>query len=212
MAMHDGSVAYSPTVAFEFSFLGNRTLNDEVLDHLELVWCGYFSALFGMLGSQLERCASFVFQLHFFGFYNIWTQIRAHPVFMDAYIFESLGRCIVSSILGAVVSSMLDFDDMVEIYSIVTLGSGYFVNLLDPSLRRVGECTGIGPPTQEFPHGVWLNCNNWKLAYGVTWVNASFKYLPTAICVCLLWCLQKNDFFSRMSTHRSHFFKVSYPN
>lgn len=154
-----------------------------------------------MLGSQLERCASFVFQLHIFGFYNTWTQIRTNPVFMDAYIFESLCRCIISSGLGATVSAMFKVDDVVEMYTIVTLGSGYLINIMDPSMRSAGECDGIGPPTPEFPHGVWLDCEDWRVAYGVTWMNAIFKYLATGICIALRYCLTKNEFFLRMSTH-----------
>jgi len=201
MATFNGEIAYSPQVAFDFSFIGEVTANDVVLDYLELIWCGYFTVLFGMLGSELERCAAFVFQMHIFGFYSIWTQMRANPVFIDAYIFESLCRCTVSAILGTTIAAMFKVDDMVEIYTIVTLGSGYFINLMDPSFRSVGECDGIGPPTPEFPHGVWLDCDNWKMAYAVTWINAGFKYLAVGTCIVLLHCLQRNEFVMRMSTH-----------
>jgi len=200
MATYDGEIQYSPQVAFDFKFIGEETVNDVVLDYLELFWCAYFAILFGMLGSELNRCASFVFQMQIFGFYTIWVQMRENPVFLDAYIFESFCRCVLSSILGSTIAAMFKVDDVVEMYTIATVGAGYFINLMDPTFRNAGECSGIGPPTPQFPHGVWLNCENWKMAYWVSWVNAFFKYLAVGIYIFFIRCLEKNEFIERMST------------
>jgi len=180
LSLIDGEY-YRPDLVFNFSYIGNETANDYIMDWMELIWSGYFAIFFGTLGSQLKRCKQFVFQLRIFGFYGIWTGIRSNPGFVDAVIFESLLRCILSSGLGAITAIMIKAEELVEVYTIITVGSRHLINMVDPYFRRKGNCEDIGPPTTEFPYGVWVDCGNWKFAYLVTWINSLFVYLMLGI-------------------------------
>lgn len=172
---------YRPELVFSFRCIGDEVLNDYILDWTELIWSGYFAIFFGALGSQMRRCSQFVFQLRVFGFYGIWTAIRRNPAFVDAVIFERFLRCALSAGLGAIVAVMIKAEDLVELYTIITVGSGHLINVLDPELRRYGDCKDIGPPTAEFPYGVWVDCGNWTFAYAVTWINSLYVYLMVGI-------------------------------
>lgn len=183
---------YSPELVFNFYYIGNETANNYIIDWMELVWSGYFAFFFGILGSQLKRCNQLVMQLRVFGFYGIWTGIRSNPGFVDAVIFESLLRCILSAGLAAIISLMIKAEKVVELYTILTLGSGHLFNAFDPYLRRQADCEDIGPPTKEFPYGVWVDCGNWKFAYAVTWINSLFVYLMCGIFLILVkFCKMK---------------------
>jgi len=176
LSLIDGEY-YKPELVFDFHHIGNETANEFIIDWMELVWNGYFTIFFGVLGSQLPRCKQFVFQLRVFGFYGIWTKIRKNPGFVDAVIFESFLRCFLSAGLAAITSVMINAEALVELYTIITVGSGHLINIVDPYFRREGDCEGIGPPTPEFPYGVWVDCENWDFAYAVTWINSLFVYV-----------------------------------
>jgi len=195
---------YRPELVFNFSYIGNDTANDYILDWMELIWSAYFALFFGSLGSHLKRCKHFVFQMRIFGFYSVWTGIRLNPGFVDAVIFERLMRCILSAILGATTSIMIHMEELIELYTILTVGSGHLINLFDPWLRREGGCQDIGPPTTEFPYGVWEDCSDWKIAYAVTWANTLFVYLIVGIVVILVKCFKihkKIPFFEPLKRH-----------
>jgi len=151
-----------------------------------------FRIFFGVLGSQLSRCKQFVFQLRVFGFYVIWTMIRLNTLFVDAEIFELLLRCTLSAGLGAITTIMIKAEELVDIYTIITVGSRQLINVVDPYFRRIADCKGIGPPTPKFLYGVWVDCGNWKFAYVVTWINSLFVYLLLGIFLILKKYCTKN--------------------
>lgn len=200
---------YRPELVFSFRYIGDDIANDYILDWIELVWSGYFAIFFGTLGSQLRRCSQFVFQLRVFGFYGIWTAIRRNPAFVDAVLFERFLRCSLSAGLGAIVAVMIKAEDLVELYTIITVGSGHLINVLDPYLRREGDCKDIGPPTAEFPYGVWVDCGNWTFAYAVTWINSLYVYLMLGIFLFTAKTLIDKFAFIRLLKRQSIYVAVS---
>jgi len=190
LSLIDGDY-YRPELVFDFHYIGNDTANDYIMDWMELVWSGYFAIFFGALGTHLTRCKQFVFQLRVFGFYGLWTAIRGNPGFVDAVIFERLLRCFLSAGLGAITAIMIKAEEVVEVYTIITLGSRHLINIVDPYFRREANCAGIGPPTPEFIYGVWVDCDNWKLAYAVSWINSLFVYMILGIFLISVKCLKK---------------------
>jgi len=182
---------YRTELVFDFLYIGDDFANDYIVDWMELVWSGYFALFFGTLGSQLKRCSQFVYQLRVFEFYGIFIGIRRNPAFVDAVMFERFLRCILSAGLAAIIALMIKAEEVVELYTIVTMGSGHLINLLDPYLRGEGDCAGIGPPTEDFPYGVWVDCGNWKLAYAVTWINSLWVYLVVGISLIGMKSIKK---------------------
>jgi len=204
LSLIDGEY-YKPELVFDYLYIDGVRANDYIIDWMELVWNGYFAIFFGVLGSQLSRCKQFVFQLRVFGFYGIWTKIRTNPGFIDAVIFESLLRCFLSAGLAAITVVMINEEAVVELYTIITVGSGHLINIVDPYFRREGDCKDIGPPTPEFPYGVWIDCENWDFAYAVTWINSLFVYVMCLGCLLVAKFLKDRipcmDSLKRMSSH-----------
>lgn len=192
-------VNYDPKIAFDFAQMAGGTANDVILDYAELVWCVYFSVVFGMFGTSLERMSNFVYQLRIFGFYQIWTSMRDEPVFVDSYIVEGFLRCFAASVMGATVTKMFKADQVVWAWTIVTVAAGYAINLADPLLRKHAGCSAAaGPPSENFPYGVWQDCDDWQFAYWSTWIYSAFAYILAGLAGCLGYLTRDNQTVIRM--------------
>lgn len=183
----ESDIGYSPQVAFDFYVVGENDgkpviLNDFAMDWIELVWSAYFALYFGLLGSTLERFSLFVYSCNLFGFYLAWTQMRDNPVFLDPVIFDQIMRVMLAAGMASIMLRMFKVDQIMQAWTIVTIGTAYSINLFDSTLRAQGGCDKeLGPPSEHFVLGVWKNCDDWHYAYGITWAYKCTAYLVVMV-------------------------------
>lgn len=195
----NGDIPYSPVVAFDFQTLGKDSegnpviLNNLVLDYAELIWNFYFAFFFGLLGSSLERFSLFIYSCALWGFYSIWTEMRSNPVFLDPVIFEQLMRCLMAAVMSAFVNKIFQMEQVLPLWAVVTIGTSYAIGILDEHLRKSAGCDStVGPPTPHFQQGTWKNCDDWHLAYGITWTYSFLAYIVVLIAFFFNCLISKN--------------------
>jgi len=200
MTEYNGLLVYDISNAFNFFYIGDNVSNEVILDYVELVWSFYFSVAFVLLGSKLERAAAFIYNLRIFGFYDIWLMLRTNPVYVSGAFLDLFLRCIGAALLGALMQKLFKTTSVVQLWVIVSVISSYSIVLLDPWLRAKAGCADMaGPPTLDFPHGVWLDCDDWKMAYGITWLYAASTYIIIGIAACLGYAFRNNKTIIRLA-------------
>lgn len=200
MTEYDGMESYDITKAFSFLKIGDNVSNEVIMDYMELVWCFYFAIIFGFLGSKLERASAFVYNMRIFGFYEVWLMLRTNPVYLSGAFLDSLFRCLAASLMAALAQKMYKAGSVVQGWTIVTVASSYTIIVLDPWLRSQAGCDSMaGPPSVDFPHGVWLDCDDWRMAYGITWFYSSATYILVAITGCLAYIIRNNTTIIRLA-------------
>merc|ERR1740123_2213158 len=95
--------------------------------------------------------------------------MRENPVFVDAVFFENLGRVLISALLMGFVTRVANAEGALHAWTVVTIATGQTTQIFDPLLRAKAGCDA-GEPTQFFPTTGWENCDDWKYAYGITWM------------------------------------------
>lgn len=206
-AEQTAGIPYSPELAWDFFEIDGKHVNDTVFNYLEMFWGFYFAIYFGVLGSNLDRVASFVYSLRVFGFYSVWLLMRANPVFMDPLIFEQLSRCVLAAGMGALCAQIFKTQKVLECYTVVSLGTVYIVDFFDPLLREKAGCMDtLGEPNRWYPKGSWLSCKDWQFAYAVQWTYVGLAYVIVAIILCVYKCCFSNN---KTITRWAQFFAVA---
>jgi len=178
--------------------------NEVFLDYVEMLWCAYFAVTFALLGTRLERAAALIYNMRIFGFYEVWLMLRSNPVYVSGAILDALFRCIAASTVAATAQRLYKADNIVQGWTIITIAAGYGIVCLDPVLRKHAECSEeAGPPTEDFPHGAWLDCEDWVFAYFVTWAYAGAKYIMLGIVGCCAYLIRGNETCIRVGTQLS---------
>lgn len=183
---------YSPELVFDFATSDGTTINNVVIDYIELGWGAYFAIMFGFLGGQLDRSANFIYLMRLLGFFAVWTDIRTNPAFVDPNWIETIGSLVFAATMISITLQMIDFDGFLQAWTVFSLLSVYVVQMIDPYLRDHAGCSDLaGPPTKDFPTGVWMDCEDWDFAYATTWLYAGIVYVLILI-LCLVFKLGKN--------------------
>jgi len=198
---YNGFEMYDVTLAFGETKIGGNMSNEVLMDWIELLWFPYFAVIFTVLGRRLKRTSALIYNLRMFGIYSVWLLFRQNPVYISATTCDELMRCLAAATLAAVVQRVLRMDFIVLAWTIVTIGAGYAIVCFDPLMRARAGCEKeAGPPTEDFPHGVWLGCDDWEFAYFITWIYLGSTYLAVLIvCCCVRNKTTKNETLSRFS-------------
>jgi len=171
--------------------------NEVILDYIEMIWCCYFAIIFALLATKLERASAFIYNMRIFGFYEVWMMMRANPVYISSPIVDSLFRCVAASMITATVQRFCQADTIIQGWTVVTIVTGYTIICFDPMLREYAGCSDeAGPPTADFPHGVWMNCDDWRFAYFASWLYAGVKYMMLGIVSGCVYCVSNSDIFN----------------
>jgi len=198
---YNGFPMYDIELAFEYTSIAGNMSNEVLLDWIELLWFPYFAVIFVILGRRLKRTSALIYNLRLFGVYSVWLMFRQNPVYVSATTFDALLRCLLAAVIAALTTRVLRMDFIVLAWTIVTIAAGYAISCFDPLMRKRAGCQDeAGPPTEDFPHGVWLGCDDWQFAYFSTWIYLGSTYLAVLLVSC---ChnnkATKNETFSRFT-------------
>jgi len=197
---------YNTLLAFDFADIGSEISNEVIFDWLDVIFFWYIAIIFTITGSRLEYATAFIFNLRIFGILELWTQLRDEPVYISPSSANALLRCAGASAISTTVQKTFNGDSIVEGWTIVSVAATNVVVFLDPYLREAAGCSKeLGPPTADFPYGSWEDCEEWQLAYAVTWIYAfaPFILLALALCFCFVCtkCCGCYDTICRFRTH-----------
>jgi len=198
---YNGFEMYNVDLAFGRTIIGGNMSNEVLMDWIELLWFPYFAVIFTILGKRLKRTSALIYNLRMFGIYSVWLLFRQNPVYISATTCDELMRCVAAATLAAIVQRVLRMDFIVLAWTIVTIAAGYAIVCFDPLMRARAGCEKeAGPPTEDFPHGVWLGCDDWEFAYFITWIYLGSTYLAVLIvCCCVRNKSTKNETLSRFT-------------
>jgi len=197
---YNGFVMYDIELAFAYTSLSRNISNEVLMDWIELFWFPYFAMIFTLVGKRLKRTSAWIYNLRIFGIYSVWLLFRSNPVYVNTATFDELVRCVLAATLAAIVQRVLKLDNLVHAWTIVTVAAGYAIICFDPLMRERAGCEEeAGPPTEDFPHGVWLGCDDWKFAYTTTWIYLGGTYIAVIFFYCCSKVLQKNKTVGRFS-------------
>jgi len=198
--IYDGMEIYDIRKAFKFIYFGDTTSNEVIMDFLELVWCSYFAVIFGFLGSKLGRASAFVYNMRILGFYEVWLMLRENPVYLSGAFVDALIRVTTASLMAGLAQKQVKANSAVQGLTIVTVVSSYSISALDPWFRSIAGCSEkAGPPSTDFPHGAWLDCDDWKIAYVVTWIYAGANYILVGIAGFIAYLIRENPTVLRLA-------------
>jgi len=188
--LNDEIVEYSSELAVNFGYADGTTLNNVILDYVEIAWCTYFAVMFGLVGTDLRRCSNLIYTARMLGFYAVWTDLRKNPAFIEPRWLETMMSVILASIVTGTTTKLFKLGPLLEAFTVFSLGSKYVIEILDPMMRRRAGCDDKpGPPSPDMPSGVWLNCEDWAFAFGAVWLYAGFVYGMLFIAGCFGYCV-----------------------
>lgn len=169
-------------LTYDSGLAHNEAVNDVIFDWMDVIMFWYFSLIFAMTGSHLKYATAFILNLRIFGIHDVWTKFRSEPGYISPPTANSLIRCIGASLLSTTVQKeQPGGDEVVEGFTIIALTSSNVMVSLDPYMREAAGCAEeLGPPTVDFPYGVWKDCDNWRLAYYATWWYAFAPFISMA--------------------------------
>jgi len=184
--MADDTV-YDPSLAYKMDE------SDEVIyDWIDIILFWYFALIFSVTGAQLSHASAFICNLRIFGIHEVMTQFRKAPGYINPPLTYTLLRCAGASILSTTVQKERGGDEVVEGWTILSIGATNLILTIDPYLREAAGCSKeIGPPTLDFPYGSWVDCEDWKLAYYATWYYSFAPFVLLAIIGGFLYCCSR---------------------
>lgn len=181
-------VQYDPTLVYNFqdgwdwlqTNHDDETFNDVLLNYIEVAWGLYFAVTFCIFGTELDRFGNFYYSMRLFGFGLLWSSMRTNPIFVDSLFLENFMRIFLSAVMAQFSASIFDGETFLQTWTTVTISTGFLISIADPYLRAQAGCEA-GEPTKYFSYVGWDNCDDWQIAFNVTWLYSGITWFTMAL-------------------------------